>query len=542
MENIIDALTRFLDKPTIKVASLTGEWGVGKTYCWKKFVAEKREAKEVKKYAYVSLFGLKNVEAVNEKILASLFSGDWAEKIDNKQWSTVVRTIKGVVKQTNEIKMHSISPRMLTSVIQEAMFKNMIICIDDLERREDSLNLSAVLGLISQFAEEKESKVILIFNNVKLSPTDKSKFDEFKEKVIDAEIGYRPSIASNLAIVWPEMCPSYVSDAFQNCGINNIRVMKKACDIIDFFDVPLALYPRIKDDFLGQAVVLAIFYYAFGADFRLRELETKSFVKILVGDDAADKARFDVVKKAKFFSRAYDPLIIAFLETGWAEVSVFAEILKEEEIDTEKGEIFEQFSALWLNYNGNFVASQNDFTTKLGTFIRENYQKLKPVDVFDSMDFIESLDSGADFSDLTESMVEYYANKDNFNARQNLRNSEKFGQIWAEIMRRRSAKIEKKPMLALLASLTERNEWRVDELRYISAYSREEYCEWLRTETSNELIPMLHELFIRFGHDESQSLMLQPLRDAIDLLGREGVFNQKRVVECIGLPAAPKAI
>lgn len=53
--------TEFLNNPKPEVLVIKGEWGSGKTYAWRKIVADNTAPKGLKKYSYLSLFGFSSV-------------------------------------------------------------------------------------------------------------------------------------------------------------------------------------------------------------------------------------------------------------------------------------------------------------------------------------------------------------------------------------------------------------------------------------------------------------------------------------------------
>jgi len=120
-------------------------------------------------------------------------------------------------------------------------FKNIIICFDDFERLSDKVPLKDVLGLISQFKEQKKCKVIMILNEGeldKLSGIDGKKHDEvfalYKEKVIDYTFHYKPSQEELFEAIKTEIeqirfCDHQVIyDFFKKIDLKNIRTMKQA--------------------------------------------------------------------------------------------------------------------------------------------------------------------------------------------------------------------------------------------------------------------------------------------------------------------------
>src|SRR5947209_4990449 len=57
-------IERFLRSATPEVLCFKGKWGVGKTYAWNEFLkrAKAEQGIALKRYAYVSLFGIGTIE------------------------------------------------------------------------------------------------------------------------------------------------------------------------------------------------------------------------------------------------------------------------------------------------------------------------------------------------------------------------------------------------------------------------------------------------------------------------------------------------
>ena len=70
MTHIDSALLDFLASPHLRVAILKGEWGVGKTHFWKSFLERNRKVLKFRAYAYVSLFGARDISDLKQQILS----------------------------------------------------------------------------------------------------------------------------------------------------------------------------------------------------------------------------------------------------------------------------------------------------------------------------------------------------------------------------------------------------------------------------------------------------------------------------------------
>ena len=53
-----------LDSPNGSVLSISGPWGVGKTHFWKMFMEQNNDSLVIKKYGYVSLFGIESLDSL----------------------------------------------------------------------------------------------------------------------------------------------------------------------------------------------------------------------------------------------------------------------------------------------------------------------------------------------------------------------------------------------------------------------------------------------------------------------------------------------
>ena len=74
VEIIKNQIFKFLVSDEPEVMAIKGEWGVGKTFSWKKFLKEANSANKIKlnRYSYVSLFGINSLEAFKYTIFENV--------------------------------------------------------------------------------------------------------------------------------------------------------------------------------------------------------------------------------------------------------------------------------------------------------------------------------------------------------------------------------------------------------------------------------------------------------------------------------------
>lgn len=111
------------------------------------------------------------------------------------------------------------------SNIAFSSIRNAIICFDDLERKHTNLSITEIFGLASYLREERNCKIIFIFNDETQNTEDKSKFLSYKEKIIDKEILYDDKIENLINYVFEETDEYYdhIKDRCEKLGVNNIR-------------------------------------------------------------------------------------------------------------------------------------------------------------------------------------------------------------------------------------------------------------------------------------------------------------------------------
>ncbi|MBD1865379.1 MULTISPECIES: P-loop NTPase fold protein [Trichocoleus] len=237
-------LESFLDlKSEDKVLAIKGDWGVGKTHLVKEFLR-----KNEKEYYYDSVFGVSSVDELKMKLLSNFQPVFKKEENGFLGKLTLGRSVK-YTKENSEIigKIIEKAPMiggivsavtssgisLISNIIISKLLKGQLVCIDDIERKSEKLQLDELLGFIESLVEDQKCKVILIYYEDRIYEDAKVKkiLEEYREKVIDIEIKFQPSVDENFYIAFGENDPDekFILDYLTREGIqtNNIRVLKK---------------------------------------------------------------------------------------------------------------------------------------------------------------------------------------------------------------------------------------------------------------------------------------------------------------------------
>lgn len=202
---LIESLNKMLEQDDGLVINIFGKWGIGKTYFWKYYSSKYLTKHD---YVYISLFGVHSLKDIKQKIYLKIkmpnLIGDKTERI--------VPADKFIEKYIG----FNYSDFLFTLALEKV-----VICFDDFERMSKNLNISEVLGLISELKEQHRCKVVIISNSDSLEEQDKLNhkkilrtsqvqdtkydekfiitqtnnqeiFDKYTEKIIDYQFLYSP--------------------------------------------------------------------------------------------------------------------------------------------------------------------------------------------------------------------------------------------------------------------------------------------------------------------------------------------------------------
>ena len=135
-----------------------------------------------------------------------------------------------------------------------------------------------MLGFISHLKEEKSCKIILIYNDKELDEETEKQINEYREKVVDLELTYRPTIGENLSIIWPENCPQCVADIFHALELNNIRVMQRVKWTLEYFAEKIGKkYAELRASFESKCAMLTVIYHAYSNVLSLEEVLSTNY-------------------------------------------------------------------------------------------------------------------------------------------------------------------------------------------------------------------------------------------------------------------------
>lgn len=188
---IIEGISNYLEMKTTGALMITGHWGCGKTYFIKNEVIPYTQKVLGKNLIMVSLFGINDLSEIPERVLYAYWDAYGKDKT-GFNLGRVADVIAKMADSIPKLKEYVDIDKMLGrgQGIYKLIPNDVIICLDDLERVVDSIDINNVLGVINELVENLEYKVIVIANEGFIKNNELV----FKEKVVEKTLVFIPNI------------------------------------------------------------------------------------------------------------------------------------------------------------------------------------------------------------------------------------------------------------------------------------------------------------------------------------------------------------
>ena len=369
------AIRRFLEKPTPQVLCIRGKWGIGKTYVWEETFkqAKAEDTVALPYYCYVSLFSLQSIDEVRQTIFENRVT---TKKIDiEPTWESMKENVahyaEVAAKKASKLVPFTKVPYLdnyianfsggFRQVVSLAV-RDTIICFDDFERKK--ISAKDLLGLISQFREEKRCKAVIIINDDALSEEERNDFNKYFEKVVDIPIEFAPTPveSADIAITASDVSSVRLKQIAITLGICNIRVINR---IRDAGAQLVELLAGFGADTEYQALhTLTLFmwskYDSEGVPKELLWKQRNRFLHFIESKERTEdeKKWFPLLEEYKFGSMdEFDVVIATGVEKGFFdEEQLLAEAKKKGETQAESvGR--EAIARAWKTFHGSFDAN-----------------------------------------------------------------------------------------------------------------------------------------------------------------------------------------
>lgn len=420
LEDVDQMVLDYVKAPSTDYAiMLTGAWGAGKTYYWKKALAPSIEALDspvvIKdhtlkyKALHVSLFGVNSLNSLIMRIAKAKYL-----ETDNK-WINTATTLTAAAfkKYAKKYEVEGEDLELLIKTLKDVDLQRFVFCFDDLERLSKEVLLE-VLGYINSMVENDGVKVVILCNEkellAKIGEVEEriEKGDEYKpykEKLIrftyqmSADIGKVLSSVikgrDEVFIQYIESKKPFIVEFYKKGECDNIRTLKFNVDIYEkLFKLMLSLELKdhqeaIRDHYLMLSMLYAIEYKK-GTDAKNLEqlldltsensyaidFDIKAFNK-LAGIETQDEKEPSYLEKVKdgYFGQSpakngSSQALLDYIRTGRFNV----ELLKEDVMNTlslmQNKEISEEQQLMTI-LNSVWTVEDKELRDTIATILRK---------------------------------------------------------------------------------------------------------------------------------------------------------------------------
>lgn len=373
-----NALRHFATTKVSRAIVLKGEWGTGKTFIWNEVIRQHRQSFSRSSYSYVSLFGVSSLAELKRAIFTNIVKKDVAGQVATTEsikenflrldFSDAKSWLRKATGQTKDVKLPLLGGiGSIVDSIQFASISDTLICIDDFERKSNSLTARDVLGLISALVEGRDCSVILILNDNFLKNDDE--FFDFNEKVFDYEVVYKPKVKECINIVFPASEHyALLSKNIEKLKINNIRLLKKIDLYYELLQPHLKHAPiEIKEK--AMAILPLAVFAMYGSrvcpvDIEFISRSTTGFGTVPLEKDASEEERClqnTIIEKVQWLNEfgfynvdELDLAVIALVKRGYADEEELELLLVALQESIQHNQDMKLLSDAWSILNGSF--------------------------------------------------------------------------------------------------------------------------------------------------------------------------------------------
>lgn len=513
MKEVADALEAFLKSKSAKVIAIKGPWGSGKTYFWGKIVEKLQPPQGIEHYAYVSLFGASSIEDINNAIIAK--TKIWNKgTLEAKVKRIAANPMKGALQVLRNFEIPYVpGSQLLAQYAVEFLIGKHLVCFDDLERKSDSLDSKAFIGLISQLTEQKSCKVVLIYNHQEVRDGTLTKaISAARDKLVDFEVLFDPSVEYNLGIANAAnekttkegYLDKYAKKHFLALNNRNIRIMNRTVEAVAIFAERYnGWHPRFLDSLLKRVAMLSIVHYAYSEEFTLEEFSRNDLTASLFRRKQEEPIdpRIENIRKIShalnYIHTKWEDPIRDFLTKGFLDGTA-EPIFKEAEQRHAFDELNEKHVEIWQLYHHSFAPSQDEFVRAQVEFLKAHCEDLRVQDVYAAIEVVQQLVGETDelkgilrrAIDAAPKSFDPQDPRDRYSDRlpEAIRN-----EIIAKV--REAKPRESLPILA--ESLGGNSGYTSAKFADLSTYSTQDFVDWLKADRSRDTINLVNEILQR---------------------------------------------
>jgi hypothetical protein len=527
---------------------IKGGWGVGKTFFWQRLIAKSRKEKRSAKpyYSYVSLFGVNSLEDLKNTIFAAREDANAVSSNRGlKQLSSAAREL---AKQAEQIPILREWTGGMASQAIFMLLRETLICIDDIERRGNDLDIKDVMGLASLLKEQRDCKIVFIMNDGGFTTDENDEFRRHSEKITDIELSFAPTLDDIFGFVFSAEYSyySFIKDRCLNLNIRNIRTLHR---IKRFIDDILFQYQEIEYT-VAEDILRSIILYIWCLYDKDVDAPPISFIKsqksysFLASPESQNIDTAERVWAQRLLGYQYygtediDKLLISFVETGYIDSKSFeAELEKKNKIAKTK-HIKESHRKVWNLYHNSFENNGDEFIEQLLVSFTDNQSHLG-IDSLDSaVSALRELGHDREAEELIHNYISLHKDtlmsirKEYFEIMFRVKDQriiDHMNAIW-------DAEKPVRTLLDVIEAIILNRGWGVDDMKMLQAVTVDELYDFFKAEKSENLYDYVSAC-LRFSItvNGAKQGISHKAEQALRRIALESPINRMRVSSIYGI-------
>lgn len=412
IEIVKNEISRFLGSDVAEVMAIKGKWGTGKTYLWKDLLKNNKEEIKFEKYAYVSLFGINSLDVFKYAIFENTVNRSLIEKEISieafKEDST------GLLKTLGMKHLDIFKSKGNSHAVESLAFlsvRNTLICIDDLERKGQKLEIKDILGLVSLLKEQRKCKVVLLLNEGEDGLGDYAKYCE---KVVDIELVFAPTAKENVDIAFEgknDYAIQVIKESAIKLNIKNIRVLKQIERFVGLVTPHLSnCEPEITQQTASSLTLFSWCHYCHDG----KNVPDLAYVTdtnfFLAGFHANEKTeeqkKWDSIIHNYDYSHAdeLDLLLADIVKTGYVVIDELIEVLKKKNAEIVASKSATSYHDAWNIYRDSLENNETEVLDALFEGFTTNIKYLSVRDLDQLVVFFRRFE----VNDKAEEIIDKY--------------------------------------------------------------------------------------------------------------------------------------
>lgn len=548
-------IVRFLSTASAEVLSVSGRWGVGKTYAWDQALSAHRAATPLRRYAYVSVFGLRSLDELKTAIVQSTVSLD-GKDLEPTVDSFVehVSSAAGLRKLGEELgrKGLGIFSRGVSAIPYAGkladllapgaalLIRNQIICVDDLERAGQGLNVADILGLVSSLRERRGCKILLLLNENGLgdqAPT----FQKYLEKVVDQAVRFEPTAQESAAAALNQVDALAVrlGERTTELGVKNIRVIRRIRRFLSFVEAELVgLHDGVTEKVVHSIALLGWCVFEPALAPSLERIKSYNGFSGLFSEEKRTDEELRIDKRLREYGFSeFDPvdaILLGGLEDGAFDLLSLRSALTKVDSQLKNEEVQAAIAKPWSIYGNSLEADPGEFLDALVESIEKHGEAMSPTEASGAFKFLRELGRTADADRLTPIYVAAQDGRPReFFAGQHDRYG---GSVDRAIAKAFEEKLADMPLVrdpaAILVDIGSKNGWNPNDLAYLATISVDDYRGMIKRLRGSELQTAINTA-LRFADvapiDANGREVSKRMAGALRSVAAESALNRMRV-------------